>query len=110
VISPRARRRAIASDVYDHTSVLKMIEWRHGLQPLTVRDAAARNLAEVLDFDRKPNLHAPRYNVPRPLSLGCLKATEAPIPGTVPSPGAHVHHGDDWYHLADYAHRNRFGH
>lgn len=27
-IFPRARRRYVALDVYDHTSVLKAIEWR----------------------------------------------------------------------------------
>ncbi len=64
VISPLARRRYVAHGTYDHTSVLKMIEWRWGLKPLTVRDAAARNLAEVLDFQSKPNLSAPRWNVP----------------------------------------------
>ena len=89
VISPRSRRGAIAHEVYDHTSVLKMIEWRHGLAPLSVRDAAARNLAEVLDFTGKPNLKAPKYNVPAPVTLGCL----------VPE---HAHHGDDWADLAAY--------
>ena len=50
MVSPRARRGHVAHGVYDHTSVLKMIEWRWGLDPLTPRDAAARNIAEVLDF------------------------------------------------------------
>lgn len=31
-------------------SVLKMIEWRWGLQPMTARDANAKNLADALDF------------------------------------------------------------
>ena len=31
VISPFARRRYVAHGTYDHTSVLKMIEWRWGL-------------------------------------------------------------------------------
>jgi phospholipase C len=35
---------------FDHTSVLRMIEWRWNLPPLTARDAHARNLAEMLDF------------------------------------------------------------
>ncbi len=65
VISPYARRHHVAHQTYDHTSILKMIEWRWGLRPLTKRDAAARNLAEVLDFRSKPNLHAPRWRVPR---------------------------------------------
>jgi phospholipase C len=90
VISPRARRGEVAHNTYDHTSVLKMIEWRFGLAPLTVRDAAARNLAEVLDFDGAPDLAAARYNVPRPTTLGCL----------VPE---HTHHGEDWEELAQVA-------
>ncbi|OOP61462.1 phospholipase [Arthrobacter sp. SRS-W-1-2016] len=64
VISPRARRQFVAHDTYDHTSVLKAIEWRWGLQPLTPRDNAALNIAEVLDFQSAPNLAAPTYLVP----------------------------------------------
>ncbi len=64
VISPRARRQYVAHDTYDHTSVLKAIKWRWGLQPLTPRDNAARNIAEVLDFQSAPNLATPTYLVP----------------------------------------------
>lgn len=64
VISPRSRRGHVAHDTYDHTSVLKAIEWRWGLAPLTERDAAARNIAEVLDFEGAPDLSAPAYRVP----------------------------------------------
>lgn len=64
VVSPRARRRYVAHDTYDHTSILKAIEWRWGLQALTPRDSAARNIAEVLDFQSAPNLAAPAYLVP----------------------------------------------
>ena len=35
---------------YEHCSILKMIEWRWGLEPMTARDANAKNLAEALDF------------------------------------------------------------
>ncbi|GAA2605386.1 alkaline phosphatase family protein [Actinomadura fulvescens] len=96
LISPRARRGAIAHEVYDHTSILKAIEWRWGLEPLSVRDAAARNIAEALDFASEPNLHAPRYKAPRPITLGCI------------APG-HVHFGDDWDQLRRYAARKNFG-
>jgi phospholipase C len=34
----------INSQLYDHTSILKLIEWRWGLKPLTKRDAAINNL------------------------------------------------------------------
>jgi phospholipase C len=71
LISPRARRGHVAHGVYDHTSVLKMIGWRWGLPALTVRDAAARNLAEVLDFTGAPNLTAPRWDVPAAVGLPC---------------------------------------
>jgi len=64
VISPLARRGYVAHNTYDHTSVLKMIEWRWGLNALTQRDSAARNLAEVLDFSSTPHLTAPRYVLP----------------------------------------------
>jgi phospholipase C len=42
----------IDSNLYDHTSVLKLIEWRYGLAPLTLRDASneVANLALALDF------------------------------------------------------------
>ncbi|UQX88804.1 alkaline phosphatase family protein [Jatrophihabitans telluris] len=63
VISPRARRRYVAHNTYDHTSILRMIEWRWNLAPLTPRDRAARNLAEVLDFTTPPQLTAPRFTV-----------------------------------------------
>ena len=42
LISPYAQRASVSHVVFDHTSILKMIEWRWGLQPLTVRDAAAQ--------------------------------------------------------------------
>lgn len=95
VVSPRARRGHVAHNLYDHTSILKMIEWRFGLPPLTVRDAAARNLAEVLDFKSKPNLKAHRYNIPRPLSFGCI------LP-------QHTHSGEDWPDLAQLAVKRGF--
>jgi phospholipase C len=67
----------VSHDVYDHTSVLKMIEWRWGLSALTPRDAAARNMAEVLDFGRAPDLTAPRWKVPPAVSAPCGPAGTA---------------------------------
>jgi phospholipase C len=42
----------IDSNLYDHTSVLKLIEWRFGLAPLGMRDASddVANLAMALDL------------------------------------------------------------
>ncbi|HLG96132.1 MAG TPA: alkaline phosphatase family protein [Bryobacteraceae bacterium] len=46
--------------LYDHTSILKLIEWRWNLPPLTARDASyeVNNLALALDLSR------PAYDVP----------------------------------------------
>ena len=54
----------VAHGTYDHTSILRTIEWRWGLPALTPRDAAARNLAEVLDFDNPPDTSAATITVP----------------------------------------------
>ncbi|WP_199835928.1 alkaline phosphatase family protein [Streptomyces sp. TP-A0356] len=77
VISPRAKRGHVAHGVYDHTSVLKAIEWRWHLPALTPRDAAANNIAEVLDFTNPPNLRAPQWSVPDVVGLPCPPAVPA---------------------------------
>jgi len=80
VISPYAQRNFIAHNQYDHTSILKMIEWRFGLPPLSIRDETANNLAEVLNF-AAPSVTAPVFNVPTgPFGTPC--------PPAVPSPAA----------------------
>jgi phospholipase C len=70
IVSPFSAPGAIVQDVYDHTSVLKMIEWRWSLPPLSVRDAAANNLAEALDFHLKRRA-VPDYVVPPFVSAAC---------------------------------------
>jgi phospholipase C len=71
MISPYAPRGVVNHGLYDHTSILKMIEWRFGLSALTPRDNAANNLANALDFTRAPNLTAPTYDVPTFVTTGC---------------------------------------
>ncbi|HEX2572685.1 MAG TPA: alkaline phosphatase family protein [Polyangia bacterium] len=63
LVSPFARRGYVSHNVYDHTSILKMIEWRWNLAPLSVRDAYAANLADELVFTQ-PDLSAPDFAVP----------------------------------------------
>ena len=63
VISPYSRRAHVSNIELDHTSVLKMIEWRWELEPLTVRDATANNMAEVLQFTA-PDFKTKRFDVP----------------------------------------------
>jgi phospholipase C len=79
IISPYAQRNFIVHNQYDHTSILKMIEWRFGLPPLTVRDQTANNLAEVLNF-AAPNVAAPTFNVSAgPFGTPCSPAVPSPL-------------------------------
>jgi phospholipase C len=50
VVSPYSRPHSVSHVVNDHTSILKFIESRFGLPPLTRRDAAANNMFEFFDF------------------------------------------------------------
>jgi phospholipase C len=70
VASPFSRGNAndprVSAVVFDHTSVLKLIEWRWGLAPLTPRDASndVYNLAYALNFSEQdatvPSLPEPQ--------------------------------------------------
>jgi phospholipase C len=90
IISPFARRAHTSHVQYDHTSVLRMIEWRWGLDPLTVRDATANNLADELDFTQVAPA-APVYAVPDGTGLFCPVNPTDIISPTAPRPGGRAH-------------------
>jgi phospholipase C len=74
IVSPFARRGYVSSLEVDHTSILRMIEWRWHLAPLTVRDQTANNLAEVLDFSAR-DVSARPFAVPSgPFGASCVGA------------------------------------
>lgn len=50
IISPLARRAHVDHTPYDTTSILKLIEMRFGLPPLSERDAKANGLLNALDL------------------------------------------------------------
>ena len=68
IVSPFTRgnpaKPRIHTQLYDHTSVLKLIEWRWALDPLTARDASNEvgNLASALNF-KKPDTSMPALPV-----------------------------------------------
>src|SRR5258705_3285956 len=71
VVSPYVPRGVVSHTPFDHTSVLRMIEWRWNLQPLTVRDATPNKLATALDFGQ-PHRTAPLYAIsPGPYRRAC---------------------------------------
>lgn len=59
VVSPFARAGVIDHQVHDHTSILKFIETRYGLQPLSTRDAGANDFSEAFDFSTPPRPFVP---------------------------------------------------
>jgi phospholipase C len=59
VVSPYARPGFVLSDVFDHTSVLKLIEEKWNLPALTKRDAAALSPLGALDFTSPPAFLTP---------------------------------------------------
>ena len=82
---------------FDHTSILKLIEWRWRLQPLTARDAFpdVLNLASVFDFDR-PRTVVPWLPSPEPPSPTDCAARMAAAPPLAGAP-----HDNNWQALLD---------
>ena len=54
IISPYAKPGYIDHTQYQFESMLKFIEWRFSLPPLTERDLHANNLLNAFDFSQKP--------------------------------------------------------
>jgi phospholipase C len=63
LVSPFVKRRAVSSRIYDHASILRLIETRWNLAPLTVRDANANDLMAEIDVTI-PVTPAPQFDVP----------------------------------------------
>ena len=64
-MGPFAPCKIEKSGPYEHCSVLRMIEWRWGLEPMRVRDRTARNLADALDFSRRrAAVYLPAFTAP----------------------------------------------
>ena len=96
VISPFSQRESVSSTVFDHASVLKLIENRWDLAPLTVRDAQANSIGDVLDFKRRRG-DVPRINAPVVVPTVCAAAT-APNLAARPAEAA-----NEWVALRDQA-------
>jgi phospholipase C len=99
LISPWSQRGFVSGTQFDHTSVLKLIEWRWGLPSLTIRDSTANNLAAALDFSER-NFVAPQWVVPQgPFGTAC----PVTAPATLSSPTSNRDSIEEWKALADIA-------
>jgi phospholipase C len=70
---------------YDHTSVLRLIEWRWNLPPLTIRDASANNPAADLELSDPRVSSPPQFVVPPgPFGTACpLAVTTQTVPDEI---------------------------
>jgi len=88
VVSPWARRHHVSHRVYDHTSILKLVETKWNLPALTYRDANATPMLDMLDLRRAAFREPPALAEPLlttdPGALSCSVSG----PGTIPPPGS----------------------
>jgi phospholipase C len=59
VVSPYAKKNFVSHSVTDLTAILKLIETRFGVAPLTNRDAAQIDMTEFFDFANPPWMTPP---------------------------------------------------
>ena len=106
IASPWTRGDAVSprvnSTVFDHTSILKLIEWRWGLPPLTARDASTDvgNLAAALDFS-SPNAEVPALPMPKPPApVPCFQTLFGPLVEGQAAPKQGTPNATEWSPLA----------
>lgn len=85
VISPWAKKDHVSHVVHDHTSFLALLEYKWNLPALTMRDANANNLLDLIDLDA---LNSGVMNFPDINALGLslpgntTEALECSVDGT----------------------------
>ncbi len=69
VVSPWSPATIVTEGPYEHCSILRMIEWRWGLDPMSLRDKTAKNLAATMDFSlKRAPAKLPRFTAPAPVA------------------------------------------
>src|SRR5205807_3822579 len=93
VVSPYAKRNHVSHVVYDHTSILALVERKWNLPAMTLRDANANDLLDFLDLDamarRKPTFpELPPLAAPgdTAAALACSRTGPGKIPPPAPPP------------------------
>jgi phospholipase C len=88
VVSPWARANHVSHTVYDHTSILKLVETKWNLPALTRRDANANNMLDMLDFSAPAFLKPPTLAKPLVDTDSHALACDTSGPGVIPPPGS----------------------
>jgi phospholipase C len=89
VVSPYARADYVSHQVFDHTSICALVEAKWNLPAMTMRDANANNMLDMLDFSKPTFLKPPKLAAPL-LTTHPFKAAKCDKtgPGTIPPPGS----------------------
>ena len=88
LVSPWSKKNYVSHKVFDHTSILKLVETKWNLPALTFRDANATAMLDML------NLHKPTFADPPPLARPLADTDPSALscsvtgPGTIPPPGS----------------------
>ncbi len=88
VVSPWARPDYVSHQVFDHTSILKLVETKWNLPALTRRDANANNMLDMFDFSRPSFRTPPRLAKPLVATDSSALACNTSGPGVIPPPGS----------------------
>jgi phospholipase C len=76
IFSPWARPSFVSHTTRDYTSILRLIEDRFNVAPLTLRDANADNMMEFFDFSGAPPLLTPPTLPSQPTDGNCQPSME----------------------------------
>jgi phospholipase C len=88
LISPWARRNFVSHEVFDHTSILKLVETKWNLPALTFRDANATAMLDMLDLHRPAFANPPQLAQPLAVTDPSALSCSVTGPGTIPPPGS----------------------
>jgi phospholipase C len=87
LISPWARPFCVSHCVYDHTSILKLVETKWNLPALTYRDANANAMLDMLQF-HYPFFAEPKFAQPLAITDPSALSCSTKGPGIIPPPGS----------------------
>jgi phospholipase C len=76
IFSPWARPSFVSHTTRDYTSILRLIEDRFNVAPLTLRDSNADDMMEFFDFSGAPPLLTPPTLPPQPTNGNCQQNME----------------------------------
>jgi phospholipase C len=88
LVSPWARPNYVSHQTMDHTSILKLIETKWNLPALTLRDANATGMLDMLDLHKPAFANPPKLAEPLAVTDPGALTCSTTGPGTIPPPSS----------------------